>query len=407
MLSESPVSPASPLEAARVRPESFACRRRGGRPGATVLLEVIGELDVATAPVLTTTVRDAGCPLVVLDLRRLQFMDAAGVHAILDAGDRARRDGRRLVVVPASPRVHAILELTGAGGQIELLDATTTQPLESASRLGPSASGGDGGAHADRCAAESDRAAAASDQAAADADQHASDRGDLVADARDRAAELRDQLVRRDAPGSAAVARERASKARMLAAADRLRAAADREQAAADRLYAEAVLTDAHLDELTGTYRRAIGTHVLQRELERARRSGGRMILAFVDVDGLKQVNDRDGHPAGDRLLIDVVEAIRSNLRSYDPIVRFGGDEFVCALTDSDLPDARDRFQHVQGALQRTRGGGSISVGLTMLEDDESLEQVCRRGHRALYEAKHRRQLRRGPSSGHREPDPW
>jgi predicted signal transduction protein with EAL and GGDEF domain len=59
---------------------------------------------------------------------------------------------------------------------------------------------------------------------------------------------------------------------------------------------------------------------------------GEGLVVAFVDVDGLKRVNDTEGHLAGDALLIAVADSLRACLRSYDLVMRFGGDEFVCAL---------------------------------------------------------------------------
>ena len=115
-------------------------------------------------------------------------------------------------------------------------------------------------------------------------------------------------------------------------------------------------------------------------------------MLAFVDVDGLKEVNDRHGHAAGDALLIDVAATIRSKLRSYDPIVRFGGDEFVCAFSDFDLDGVRRRFDDILAALDRTRKGCSISVGLAELESEDTLDDLTARGDAALYEAKRRKQ---------------
>ncbi len=216
---------------------------------------------------------------------------------------------------------------------------------------------------------------------------------DLGAEARDRAAEERDlQAAQAEPTGPGAEARARAAADRARAALDRERAAAEREQAAIDRQLVRAALAEAHLDELTGTFRRGQGALALKHELERARRSGGQLVLAFVDVDGLKEVNDRDGHAAGDALLIDVVETIRSQLRSYDPVVRFGGDEFVCAVCDLDLDGVRHRFNAINRELGRRREGASISVGLAELQSGDTLEDLTARGDAALYEVKRHRQ---------------
>ena len=131
-----------------------------------------------------------------------------------------------------------------------------------------------------------------------------------------------------------------------------------------------------------------MGNVALQAEIARARRSDGRLVLAFVDVDRLKELNDREGHAAGDALLVDVVKTIRSKLRSYDPIVRFGGDEFVCTLADADLDDARLRFGEIQAALGKLREGRSISVGFARLEPGDTLHDLTERADADLYEAK-------------------
>jgi diguanylate cyclase (GGDEF)-like protein len=211
---------------------------------------------------------------------------------------------------------------------------------------------------------------------------------DLAAQARDRAADARDRLVGDSEAGPAAQDRAQAAADRARAAADRERATADRKQAALDRDHARAALLHAHVDELTGSYRRGVGTLALQHEIDRARRSGGGLVLAFVDVDGLKEVNDREGHAAGDQLLIDVVETIRAKLRSYDPVVRYGGDEFLCALSNVDIDSARERFAGIQLALGEAREGCSISVGLAELRSDDTLEDLTARGDAALYEAR-------------------
>jgi two-component system cell cycle response regulator len=165
------------------------------------------------------------------------------------------------------------------------------------------------------------------------------------------------------------------------------RRAEDRSRMRAER----AALANAQFDDLTGTYRRTKGDSELQAEIDRALRFGGLLVLAFVDVDELKAHNDREGHGAGDRLLLDVVASIRSKLRSYDPVMRFGGDEFVCVLSDTDLNDARRRFEAIQTALQAAHPGGSISVGFAELRPGDTLDELMSRGDTALREAKNRR----------------
>jgi diguanylate cyclase (GGDEF)-like protein len=222
---------------------------------------------------------------------------------------------------------------------------------------------------------------------------------DLAARARDRAAEARDRAASEleatlDPGDPARAAHEYARAVRAQAATDRARAAVDRDRAAHDReqanhdlKQAEAEIQHAHIDELTGAYVRGIGTMALQREIDRARHADERLVLAFVDVDELKAVNDTFGHPAGDAVLRDVVHAIRAKLRSYDPIVRVGGDEFICALSGIDLEMGQRRFAEI-GEVLRADKDTSISVGFAALKRDDTLADLTARGDAALYQAK-------------------
>ena len=224
--------------------------------------------------------------------------------------------------------------------------------------------------------------------AAAHARDSAARSRDAASAARDVAAAARDRLAARDDPGPATAGGRRARIDRRRAAEDRRHAAADREHARVDREQLNGALSEAQFDDLTGTYRRATGTLALQAEVDRAHRTGGRLALAFVDVDALKAHNDREGHASGDQLLVDVVASIRSHLRPYDPVVRFGGDEFVCALYGADLEGARMRFDGINAALDRVSHGNSISVGFGVLQAGDTLEELITRGDAALYEAK-------------------
>ncbi len=225
-----------------------------------------------------------------------------------------------------------------------------------------------------------------------------------MATGRDRAANTRDEFARtRDGRAVVAVRttaepqvsllrqleelRVRAAGEREQAAADRARAAMDRANAAREHARLEAELKVAHLDDLTGAYRREMGRLALSHEIDRARRSDGRFVLAFVDVDRLKLVNDRDGHAAGDRVLQTVVDAIRMRLRSFDPIIRYGGDEFVCGLGGTDLAEAQRRFDAIGVAIEADARVG-ISVGLAALAAGDTADRLTERADAAMLDVK-------------------
>ena len=217
---------------------------------------------------------------------------------------------------------------------------------------------------------------------------------DLQAVARDRTAELRDEATETHVK---ALGREdiQAPRARATAAADRVRAAddrthaaEDREQASTDREQARSELSEAQLDDLTGFYRPRLGRAMLQREIDRSRRSGGSLVFAYCDVDGLKRVNDDHGHAAGDALLRAVADALRSRLRTYDPVVRIGGDEFVCALADIDVHQAGRILGEVRKSIAAASDGDSITFGLAALKHDDSLVTLLERSDQALREVR-------------------
>jgi len=254
-------------------------------------------------------------------------------------------------------------------------------------------------AHRDRAVEDRDRAASDRCHTAADrgqsqieADQRTSNRDDAVEDREHAAADSLQTASDRDQAQADAeqrnLNRDQSAVDRALAAADRDQMAADRLSATIERDEARDELRRAQIDQLTGALGRDLGMVALDREINRARHGNGRLVLAFADVDALKQVNDGQGHAAGDVLLRDVVGAMQMHLRSYDPIVRYGGDEFVCALADTKPEDARLRFDEIQATIGNYNPGATISVGFAVLRPDDTLTQLINRGDVALYGSK-------------------
>jgi diguanylate cyclase (GGDEF)-like protein len=176
-----------------------------------------------------------------------------------------------------------------------------------------------------------------------------------------------------------AQSRARAALQRQAAADDRASAARDRQHAALDRMAYAHELATAAIDDMTGALRRGVGLVALQREMDRTRRMSERLIVAFVDVDGLKAVNDHDGHAAGDALLRTVVSLITEEFRSYDLMLRFGGDEFVCSFSGDGLDGIAERFGRVSAKLDQAVPGAGISVGVSQRQAEDTIETLIDR----------------------------
>ncbi len=137
----------------------------------------------------------------------------------------------------------------------------------------------------------------------------------------------------------------------------------------------------------------------LRREMARVKRTGQPLVVGFVDVDGLKAINDSGGHAAGDRMLVQVANTLRAKLRSYDLILRYGGDEFLCAISGLNMADIETRLGLVNRLLKQGADQGSVTFGLAELQADESPEDVIERADAALYHRRRKRQTTPPPKT--------
>src|SRR5437868_1816990 len=113
----------------------------------------------------------------------------------------------------------------------------------------------------------------------------------------------------------------------------------------------------ARTDALTGVYNRRFMEEVLNREVSRADRNEGRKLsLMLADVDGFKDFNTRFGHITADKILVEVAALLQKNFRAADMVVRFGGDEFLVIMPDTDLVQARIAVERLANLLERWNG---------------------------------------------------
>ena len=136
-------------------------------------------------------------------------------------------------------------------------------------------------------------------------------------------------------------------------------------------------------DVLTGALNRAGFMKRLEEEAKRSGRANAPLSLVVIDFDGFKQVNDTDGHAAGDQVLIDTVRHWKSGLRQQDVVGRTGGDEFAILITRTDATDAQRTMQRL-----REHSPHAWSWGISQLRDGDTVETLFDRADHRLYAVK-------------------
>jgi diguanylate cyclase (GGDEF)-like protein len=146
-------------------------------------------------------------------------------------------------------------------------------------------------------------------------------------------------------------------------------------------------------DFLTGLANRREFFAVAEQERLRAARYGQCISVAYMDLDGFKEVNDKLGHSAGDAILMDVANELRKNLRAIDMVARMGGDEFVILLPETDAPSARaaiEKLRIILLDLSRERNWPvTYSIGLITFEQaPKSTDDMIGEADRLMYSVK-------------------
>ncbi|WP_339515319.1 biofilm regulation diguanylate cyclase SiaD [Pseudomonas sp. RL_15y_Pfl2_60] len=148
-------------------------------------------------------------------------------------------------------------------------------------------------------------------------------------------------------------------------------------------------------DPLTALANRRMLIERLKEEVSRATRQNKTFVLAMVDVDHFKQINDNWGHDIGDRMLEEIARVLQAEVRSYDLCGRWGGEEFLILLPDTDLDSAAQVIDRVRSGLRALAVrvstellSVSASFGVAEHRADESYSQTLNRADAALLQAK-------------------
>lgn len=146
----------------------------------------------------------------------------------------------------------------------------------------------------------------------------------------------------------------------------------------------------ADTDPLTSLGNRRCFYRRLTNELREIKETKHSSVLALVDVDNFKRINDTVGHTAGDQVLLRISNIFRKNVGSYDSIIRWGGDEFAFIFPGSSIGEARIIMERIRKQINADPlvHGITISAGLAEIKEQMSIDQVLSQADYLLYKAK-------------------
>ena len=148
-------------------------------------------------------------------------------------------------------------------------------------------------------------------------------------------------------------------------------------------------------DALTGLYNRRYGEAEVSLCLDKVKNGKDHFAMLFFDIDNFHELNNTYGHAAGDAVLVSICQSIKENSREPDFYFRYGGEEFVglyCIQSENDLMQLGERFRHQVEQIVIHHNNQelkvTVSVGVTMLRQEDTLESVLKRADGLMYQSK-------------------
>jgi len=145
-------------------------------------------------------------------------------------------------------------------------------------------------------------------------------------------------------------------------------------------------------DELTGAYNRRFMLEKMQEEMNRFKRTGSGFSLVMMDVDRFKHINDSCGHNSGDIVLKKLADKVNGRIRKTDVFCRWGGDEFMVLLPDTEMNDALKLAEGIRAKIAGIKLESGIdvtaSLGVSNFIDGDTLDSFVKRADDAMYMAK-------------------
>ncbi len=162
-----------------------------------------------------------------------------------------------------------------------------------------------------------------------------------------------------------------------------------------NRVSFEEISKLANFDSLTGIYNRRYFDQMALLNLEQSRRYEHNMTIAIFDIDYFKHINDNYGHQTGDKVLVEIADRIKENIRETDIFARYGGEEFIICFTETDRNRAmlvcdriRREIEREDFVIERKKVGITTTIGLAELHQEDTLDTLIKRADIALYQGK-------------------
>jgi diguanylate cyclase (GGDEF)-like protein len=156
-----------------------------------------------------------------------------------------------------------------------------------------------------------------------------------------------------------------------------------------DQSKEEAMQAQVNLDNFTQISNKTTILARLEDEIERCNRHHLLLSIIFIDIDEFKTINDRYGHPFGDKVIKWVASTIKKRVRETDYLGRYGGDEFMIVCPDCNAAQAKLIAQDIRTLLKNPKLHVKASVGVAQVEPEDTRESLLERADKALYQAKH------------------
>jgi len=160
----------------------------------------------------------------------------------------------------------------------------------------------------------------------------------------------------------------------------------------------ESALHSAITDSLTGVYNHSYFKHFLELETKRSLRQGNTLALIMIDIDGFKEYNDTLGHLAGDQVLRELADLLKSNIREVDLAARYGGDEFALVFPYTNMEKAQNTAERITRIIHEhlfdhdlslPNQRLSVSMGMALFPEHSSdISELIKKADRSLYRAK-------------------